>query len=155
MIKLNSPEEMFELGHETGKSIHAPVSIYLNGSLGTGKTVFTKGLLAGLDVQDVITSPSYLVAKEHIEARIRTVHIDLFRINSYDRFKSLGLEEYFDGTWNVICEWADRLKELPLSNVIVLRFETSGVNERKIEIQKVNVVAQSLLLETILRQDDD
>jgi tRNA threonylcarbamoyladenosine biosynthesis protein TsaE len=155
MIKLNSADEMLKFGMEVSRSIHAPLSIYLVGALGSGKTVFARGLLAGLDVQDTITSPSYLVAKEHIDARIRAVHIDLFRIDSYDKFRSLGLEEYFDGTWVVICEWADRINELGFSNVIVLQFRTTGHEERSIEIDRVNVVGQSLLLEAILKFDYD
>ena len=104
-----TPERTFEIGRRIGLSLTLPTNLWLIGTLGAGKTVFAKGLIAGLGDEESVTSPSFLLAKEHTSGRLKLVHIDLFRVENEKRFKSLGLEDYFDGSWIVVCEWADRL----------------------------------------------
>ncbi len=108
-IRVNSAEEMEKLGGKLAESAKSTEFLWLTGPLGAGKTTFAKGFFWALGACETITSPSFLIAKEHEGARIRSVHIDLFRIDSYEKFRELGLEEYFSGEWFVACEWADRL----------------------------------------------
>lgn len=114
-LRIETAHDMILFGCALGAAAQSPDSLWLTGPLGAGKTTFAKGFLDGLGAVEAVTSPSFLVAKEHPGARIPAVHIDLFRINSLDKFCELGLEEYFGGEWFVVCEWADRL-----------RFDTSG-----------------------------
>jgi len=148
---LNSADETVEFGRRVGAVISAPVTFLLEGTLGSGKTTFVKGLAAGLGAQDVVTSPTYLVAKEYINARIKTVHLDLFRICDYERFVELGLEEYFDGSWIVACEWADRLINLKSLDAVVLKFFHSDDQSRTVEAEVQGTVAQNALLDTLMR----
>ncbi len=154
MIHIESPEEMIDFGIRVGESIRAPMNFYLEGELGSGKTVFAKGVLAGLGTQDTVTSPTYLIAKEHSGARISTVHIDLFRIDSYSKFISLGLGEYFDGSWVVICEWADRISELPKTNSLRLILGKTSDTTRSIQMGSTTLITHSTVLETFLREED-
>jgi tRNA threonylcarbamoyladenosine biosynthesis protein TsaE len=147
---LQSADETVEFGRNVGKLISAPVMFLLEGSLGSGKTTFVRGLIAGLDAQDIVTSPTYLVAKEHLDARIHAVHLDIFRINDYARFVELGLEEYFDGSWVIACEWADKLAELSALDAIILRFSFAGDYTRTVDSMVNGTVAQSALVDLLL-----
>ena len=134
MFTVSTPEEMEAIGRKIALMITCPVNLWLRGPLGAGKTVFAKGVLDGIDAGEPVSSPSYLVAKEYPLGRVPTVHLDLFRINCYARFQELGLSEYLDGNWLVICEWADRIGELTKIEGIFVNFELIDIATRSLSL---------------------
>lgn len=82
--------------------------ICLNGDLGSGKTLFTKGFAQAMDIDDV-TSPTFTIIKEYI-GELPLYHIDAYRIE--DQKENIGIEEYFDKDGVTIIEWADIIKDI-------------------------------------------
>ena len=107
-----SPDETFALGEKIGRSLDGGELILLTGGLGAGKTVFTKGILAGLDFDpDEVTSPSFALVNLY-HARVDVYHIDLWRLDdANDAAVAVGLDDILENDKAVvIVEWADRLK---------------------------------------------
>ncbi|MCD6118667.1 tRNA (adenosine(37)-N6)-threonylcarbamoyltransferase complex ATPase subunit type 1 TsaE [bacterium] len=149
MPRIRTAENMKEFGSRVGAAISAPVTILLIGPMGAGKTIFAQGLMAGLGANDHVTSPSFLIAKEYMGTRIPAVHLDLFRIDSFEKFKELGLEEYLDGTWVAVCEWADRVEEIAGSNCITLNFTVEPDDSRAVSAITSEAVVQLALIEVV------
>ena len=132
-----TPQATFDLGEKFGESLLGGEMILLSGGLGAGKTLFTKGILSGLDYDvDEVTSPSFTLVNEY-DARFTVFHIDLWRLNeNSDAAFAVGLDEILeDEKVIVIIEWAERLKNLTFPNKIFrVEIEGDGDDARKIKI---------------------
>jgi len=105
-----SADETFALGESIGRGLKGGELILLTGGLGAGKTVLTKGILAGLDYDpDEVTSPSFTLVNLY-RARLDTYHIDLWRLDeSTDAAVAVGLDDILDDDKAVvIVEWAEK-----------------------------------------------
>jgi tRNA threonylcarbamoyladenosine biosynthesis protein TsaE len=108
-IVTSSAEATFELGQTISRNLTGAATILLSGDLGAGKTVFAKGIAAGLGIEPAdVTSPSFTIINVH-SGRLKLYHIDLYRLDSSD-CAGLGLEEIFEDPQGVVViEWAERL----------------------------------------------
>ena len=84
----------------------------LTGELGTGKTQFVKGLVAGLGSDAAVTSPTFTIVHEYPGGRLPVYHFDFFRIEDRQSAMRLGLDDYFFGDGVSVIEWADKFPEL-------------------------------------------
>ncbi len=84
------------------------VAILLIGELGAGKTTFVRGIAEGLGITGRVTSPSFLMMKEHSGKRTLR-HIDLYRIAQASELAPLGVLEDIPPDAVVVIEWADRI----------------------------------------------
>ena len=83
--------------------------ILLSGELGAGKTIFAKGLINGLGVKTIVSSPTFNVVKEYNIYNKLIFHIDLYRLHINDII-SFGLEEYFyNPNAIILVEWPEKL----------------------------------------------
>lgn len=130
----HSAEETFELAERTGAQLNARSVFLLSGDLGAGKTVFAKGLAAGLEIDPAeVTSPSFTLINEYA-GRLRLFHIDLYRLDQ-DACRELGLEEIFaDDQAVTVIEWAERLNEVP-EGAIRVWIDYVSDSERRIRFQ--------------------
>src|SRR5262245_20548901 len=129
-----SAEETFELAYSIGEGITEPAIFLLDGDLGTGKTVFAKGLAAGLEIdpQDV-NSPTYTIINQY-EGRMRMYHVDLYRIEGAE-IDHLGLEEMLEEPDAVIVvEWAERLGEFKIPGACRVKINDQGGEFRSLFI---------------------
>ena len=126
----HSPEETFELARSIGERLEGGEIFLLSGELGAGKTVFAKGLAAGLDIDPAdVTSPTFTLVNAH-EGRLRFYHVDLYRLESGEH-RDLGLEEIFDDERAVtVIEWAERLIVQPESATDVKFSDISDLSRR-------------------------
>ncbi len=123
IISIKNENESREFGIKLGREASAGDVIALIGNLGTGKTTLTKAIAEGLDVKDVITSPTFTIVKEYRSGNIPLYHFDVYRIGDIDEMYELGYEEYFFGDGICVIEWADIIEELLPDNAKIIRIE--------------------------------
>ena len=129
-----SAEETFDIGRRLGERSHRRTVFLLSGDLGAGKTVFAKGLGAGLDIDPAdVTSPSFTLINIH-EGRMRFYHIDLYRLEP-SACEELGLEEIFEEDAVIAIEWAERL-HAPPAGAIEVNIEYQTDAERRVTIRR-------------------
>lgn len=113
MIKeTHSAEETFEFGRELGLQAKPGLVICLDGDLGTGKTVFTKGFAAGLGIKEPVVSPTFTVLQIYEEGRLPLYHFDVYRIDDPYEMEEIGYRDYFYGEGVTIIEWSELIGEL-------------------------------------------
>jgi len=107
--------------------------ICLEGDLGAGKTVFTKGIAMALGLDETITSPTFNIIKEYNEGQMPLYHMDLYRLNGNPT--ELGIDEYFDKGGIVIIEWADMIKEYLPAERLEIKIKVIDENKRLLIIK--------------------
>lgn len=129
----HSPEETFELARSIGERLEGGEIFLLSGELGAGKTVFAKGLAAGLGIDPAgVTSPTFTLINAH-EGRLRLYHVDLYRLD-VGAHLGLGLDEIFDDDNAVtLVEWAARLDLFP-TRAIVVGIAYVSISDRQIAV---------------------
>lgn len=95
-------------------------------SLGSGKTVFSKGFAQAMGIDDV-TSPTFTIIKEYI-GELPLYHMDVYRLE--DSNENIGIEEYFDKGGVTIIEWADIIKDILPEERLDITFKIVGENSR-------------------------
>ncbi len=125
-ITTRSDEETIEVAQNLESEKFPNMVICLNGDLGSGKTVFTKGFASAMAIEDV-TSPTFNIIKEYV-GELPLYHIDVYRTNG--KIDNLGIEEYFDKGGVTIIEWAEMIEDvLPLERLDIT-FKITGENSR-------------------------
>jgi len=112
----NTVIEVNHVSKKFSKSLTGGTTLGLVGNLGAGKTVFTKGLAAGLGLKKNITSPTFVLMKIY-PVKLKTikflVHIDAYRIKTTHDLITIGADEYFNRPDTVvIIEWANKIKKI-------------------------------------------
>ena len=134
-IITHSAEETTNWGREFSKRLKPPVLVLLTGDLGTGKTTLTKGIVSGLGAanEDDVTSPTFTLV--HVYGKpAKVYHADLYRIESFHAFETLGMEDMFSTPAVVILEWSERFPLQSPWPQICVRLEHLGGNARRITI---------------------
>jgi tRNA threonylcarbamoyladenosine biosynthesis protein TsaE len=132
-IVTRSSEETTAWGREFAKRLAAPVLVLLTGDLGSGKTTLTKGIVAGLGAasEDEVTSPTFTLV--HVYGKeAKVYHADLYRIESFHDFETLGLEDVFAKPAVVILEWSERFPLQSPWPQVRIRLEHQGGDARRI-----------------------
>ena len=131
-----SEEETFEIGRTLGRGLRPGALILLQGELGLGKTVFTRGIAAGLGIApEEVSSPSFTLVHEYRGGRLPLFHIDLYRLEAMEEeLPSLGIEDILSGGGVAIVEWGERLPPYLRRGAMVVRFVDLREGCRRIEI---------------------
>lgn len=106
--------------------------ICLNGELGSGKTVFTKGFANALGIRESITSPTFNIIKEYEDGELPLYHMDVYRLDG--NTEGLGIEEYFSKGGVVIIEWANTIKNVLPAERLDIKIKVAGENSRVLVI---------------------
>jgi tRNA threonylcarbamoyladenosine biosynthesis protein TsaE len=131
----HSAEETTLWGREFAKRLTPPALVLLTGDLGTGKTTLTKGIVAGLGAanEDEVTSPTFTLV--HVYGSTNKVyHADLYRIETFHDFETLGLEDMFATPSVAILEWSEKFPLLSPWPQIRVRLEHLGGDARRITV---------------------
>ena len=110
-VTTTSPEETRIVGASLAPTLLPGDVVSLSGDLGAGKTAFVQGLAAALGVQRAVTSPTFTIVHEYA-GRYPVVHLDVYRLNSFQEVLDLGFEEYMDGGAVVLVEWGEAIAPL-------------------------------------------
>jgi len=129
----HSAEETIAWGRKLAERLQAPLLVLLTGELGTGKTTLTKGIVAGLHAarEDEVTSPTFTLIHEYGSGK-KVFHGDLYRIESFHDFETLGLEDVFAQPAIVILEWSEKFPLKAPWPQLRIRLEHLGRDARRI-----------------------
>lgn len=136
-----SPEETFDAGRRVGELLKGGEILLLSGALGAGKTVFVKGLAAGLGLDpSEVSSPSFTLVNRHSEGRHLLYHIDLYRLaEGASAAHAVDLDELLaDEHAVIVIEWAERMGRYPLPQPVWrVSIEGDGDEPRRIRLTRV------------------
>jgi len=109
---LLTPTETAEFGERVGRLLRAGDLVVLAGDLGAGKTTFTRGLAQGLGVRGPVTSPTFVIAREHpsLVGGPVLVHVDAYRLGSLAEVDDLDLDTAAEDAVTVV-EWGRGMVE--------------------------------------------
>lgn len=130
-------QDTYVLGQRLASECKPGDIVLLNGDLGVGKTVFTKGFGKGLGICEPISSPTFTILKTYEEGRIPLYHFDVYRIASSEEMDELGYEDYFFGDGVCLIEWASLIQDLIPENVWEVLIEKNpekGFDYRRITV---------------------
>lgn len=102
-IQTHSHDETMTIAEKLATLLKPGDVITLEGDLGAGKTMFTKGIAKGLGVKRMVTSPTFTIVKEY-EGNLPLYHMDVYRLEDSD--EDIGFYEYFNGQGVSVVEWA-------------------------------------------------
>lgn len=97
--------------YETHRGKRAIV-LALQGEMGTGKTIFTKGLARAMGITEIVTSPTYALENEYTTGGDKLFHIDAWRLEKPDELRALGFEDLIKNKSVVSIEWAERVSDM-------------------------------------------
>ncbi len=130
--KVNNVEETKRFAKTIAKYLLPSDVITLNGDLGAGKTSFTQGIAEGLDINQIVNSPTFTLIKEY-EGKYPLYHMDVYRLEG--QVEDLGFEDYFFGNGVTVVEWATIIDEYLPENYLNIIIHVLGENERNISLE--------------------
>ena len=128
------------LGARLASVLHSGAVVAYQGSLGMGKTAFTRGLAHGLNYKGRVTSPTFTIVQVYEEGRLPFYHFDVYRIGDVEEMEEIGYEDYFYGEGLCLIEWANLIEEiLPehYSQITIEKDLEKGFDYRKITIEEI------------------
>ena len=137
VIESNCEKETYELGCRLGQEARAGQVYTLVGDLGGGKTVFTKGLAAGLGIEEPVSSPTFTIVQVYEEGRLPFYHFDVYRIGDVEEMDEVGFEDYVYGEGVSLIEWANLIEEILPQHYTEVKIEKDlekGFDYRRISI---------------------
>ena len=160
-VVTRSAEETIAWGREFARGLQAPLLVLLTGDLGSGKTTLTKGIVAGLGAaeEEDVTSPTFTLVHVYGHDGVKTgrgdavdagsgsssaaksvvYHGDLYRIESFHDFETLGLEDAFVKPAVMILEWSEKFPLQAPWPQVRLKLEHMGGDSRRITVQSLPV----------------
>ena len=131
--KLTTKSEMdtVEIAQNLESEKFPNMVICLNGELGSGKTVFTKGFAQALGIMDTVTSPTFNIIKEY-DGELPLYHMDVYRLDG--NTDGVAIEDYFNKGGVVIIEWANTIKDILPNDRLDIKFKVAGENARVLTI---------------------
>ena len=132
-----SPEDTFSFGKWIGENALAGQVYTLVGDLGVGKTVFTQGVAAGLEITEPVNSPTFTIIQEYESGRMPFYHFDVYRIGDIEEMEEIGYDDYFYGNGICLIEWANLIEEILPEDRIQITIEKDlekGFDYRKITV---------------------
>ena len=127
--------EMIALAFDIAGDLQGGETLALVGDLGAGKTHFCKGLVAGLESDELVTSPTFSLVNEYRNGRLPVFHFDFYRMESINELESIGWEEYLDEDGILLVEWADKFPESLPGETVWYRFAINKDQSRTIAIE--------------------
>jgi tRNA threonylcarbamoyladenosine biosynthesis protein TsaE len=130
----HSEAETLDLAGEFAGELAPGDNVFLIGELGAGKTTFVRGVVAHLDSDVEVNSPSYTLINAY-PTNPPIYHIDLYRTRQASDLSDLGLDEYFDSDGIAMIEWAEKCEQWRPKRLYRVSLTLIKTNERRILIE--------------------
>ena len=134
-------EELIALGQKLGTVLKSGDIVLLTGNLGAGKTTLTKGIAKGLDIKQMIKSPTYTIVREY-EGRVPLYHLDVYRIG--DDPDSIDLDDFLFGQGVTVIEWGELLSDNLINNYLEIVITRSN-QERQVQLEAYGHRAREII----------
>ena len=121
-LRIETPEQMAQLGERIAHQLRAGDLVALDGELGAGKTTLTRGIGAALGVRGAVTSPTFVLARTHPRegGGPPLVHVDAYRLGSAAELDDLDID--FEASI-VVVEWAAGMLDGVSDSVLGIRID--------------------------------
>lgn len=106
----HSTQETEQFGEEIAKSLRGGDVLAFTGSLGMGKTAFTRGLARGLGCRGRVTSPTFTIVNEY-DGKTPLFHFDMYRLGSSDELFDIGWDDYLARGGVCAVEWSENVAD--------------------------------------------
>ncbi len=126
-VTMKDEYDTIELAQNLESEKFPNMIICLNGELGSGKTLFTKGFAQALGIKDNITSPTFSIIKEY-DGELPLYHMDVYRLDG--NTSGVNIEEYYTKGGVVIIEWADTIKDILPKERLDIKIKVLDENKR-------------------------
>lgn len=132
----HGPEDTFDLAEKLGRRLHKGDVVAFFGSMGMGKTAFTRGLAHGLGIDELqVSSPTFALVHEYCGGDVKLCHFDMYRISTWDDLYSTGFFDYLESGAILAVEWSENIENaLPEKCIKVSITKGEQENDRIIEI---------------------
>ena len=127
-ITTYSEKETIEIAQNLESEKFPNMVICLEGDLGSGKTVFTKGFAQALGIEETVTSPTFNIIKEYPNGELPLYHMDVYRLDGKD--DDLGIEDYYTRGGVTIIEWSDMIKDYLPEERLDIKFKVIDEDTR-------------------------
>ena len=128
-ITTYSEEETIELAQNIESEKFPNMVICLEGDLGSGKTVFTKGFAKAMEIKEEVTSPTFNIIKEYTTGDMPLFHMDVYRLDG--KADDIGIEEYYTRKGITIIEWSDMISDYLPEKRLDIKIKNSSEDENK------------------------
>lgn len=132
----NSPAETEAFAEKFAKTLSGGEIIAFKGSMGMGKTCFTRGLARGLGFTGQVTSPTFALVNEYIGGRLPLYHFDMYRIESWEDLYSSGYFDYIEMNGVIAAEWSENIEAALEGKVITVEIIRIDENTRRIIVKE-------------------
>ena len=107
----HATDETIALGERLGAQLRPGDVLVLTGDLGAGKTQLTKGIAAGMGIEDDVTSPTFNILMVYEGAQMPLFHFDLYRLDDPDQLEDIGLYDALEGDGPCVIEWGEQFSD--------------------------------------------
>ena len=115
----HNTQETAQFGEAVAQSLRGGDVLAFTGSLGMGKTAFTRGLARGLGCRGRVTSPTFTIVNEY-DGKTPLFHFDMYRLGSSDELFDIGWDDYLARGGVCAVEWSERVSDaLPDDTIYV------------------------------------
>lgn len=134
-FETHSDEETREAGRQIARWLPERAVVVLSGELGAGKTTLTQGVAEGRGAARAaeVSSPTFTLIHEYGEPP-KVYHVDLYRLETAEQARRLGLEDLFDLQALVLLEWGEKFPELLPADAFCVRLTSIADESRTIEL---------------------
>ena len=135
-IQTNAPEQTEQLGRNLAGLLRPGDVIAYYGDLGAGKTALTRGIAAGLGIEEPVTSPTYTIVNEYLSGRMPLFHFDMYRLSSSDELFDIGWEDYLARGGVCAVEWSENVEDALTDAIrITIEKDPQNLDGRRITIE--------------------
>ena len=132
--RCQSEKELLAISQELLQFFPNTKKFAFYGEMGVGKTAFCKALCEALQVQDVVSSPTFSIVNEYLSGQnVAVFHFDFYRLKDEQEAFDMGYEDYFYSDAYCLVEWPEKVENLLLSSFAKVQIQIEN-GERIIKI---------------------